>query len=115
MSELINELRKRGCDIDGTMGRFLDDEEFYGQCYAQVMVDDNYKRLKDALAQDNTVEAFEAAHSLKGVIANMGITPMYDVVVDIVEPLRAGNSAGLMPICDKLLAMREEYAALVTD
>ena len=32
--------------------------------------------------------AFEAAHTLKGVTGNMGLTPLYDAVCTIVEPLR---------------------------
>ena len=39
--------------------------------------------------------AFEAAHTLKGVTGNMGLTPLYDAVCTIVEPLRTGRTGGL--------------------
>lgn len=38
-------------------------------------------------ARDYTA-AFEAAHTLKGVVGNMGLTPLYQAVCEIVEPLR---------------------------
>lgn len=45
----------------------------------------------------------------------MGLTPLYDTVVEIVEPLRAGNAQGLMPLYDKLLAQRDELRRAVAE
>ena len=46
--------------------------------------------------------AFEAAHTLKGVTGNMGLTPLYDAVCTIVEPLRTGED-------------REDYTKMYED
>lgn len=48
-----------------------------------------------------------APHTLKGVLANLGLTPIYDIVVRIVEPLRAKSAEGVMEEYEKLLAARE--------
>ncbi len=37
--------------------------------------------------------AFEAAHTLKGVAGNLGLTPLYEAVCAIVEPLRSRAGA----------------------
>ena len=51
---------------------------------------DVYKR--QALKDKDYGEAFTAAHTLKGVTANMGLTPLFDRVCAIVEPLRLGEA-----------------------
>lgn len=99
--------------MEGAMNRFLQDEDFYLDCYKQVLDDEAFGKLKESLDAGNTEDAFHYAHTLKGVIANMGLTPMYDTVVEIVEPLRAGSMDGLMPIYEKLMQEREDFKQLI--
>ena len=54
--------------------------------------DDNMEKLNDALNTGNIAGAYEAAHTLKGVAGNLGLTPLYEAVSDIVEPLRRGET-----------------------
>lgn len=113
MSELTDKLQSMGCDMDGALNRFLQDENFYLDCYKQVLDDEAFGKLKEALENKQTEEAFHYAHTLKGVIANMGLTPLYNIVVRIVEPLRAGSIENLMPIYEELMTEREKYKALL--
>ncbi|MCR5715545.1 MAG: Hpt domain-containing protein [Lachnospiraceae bacterium] len=113
MSKLTEELRTMGCDMDGALNRFLQDEEFYAECYAQVMSDPSFDQLKSALDAGDVEEAFHCAHTLKGVIANMGLTPLLNIVVDLVEPLRAGKLDGMQEKYAALLAERKKYEALL--
>ena len=53
--------------------------------------DPAFAGLGEALAAKDVDTAFRHAHTLKGLIANMGLTPLYDLAVQIVEPLRAGQ------------------------
>ena len=52
--------------------------------------------------------AFQAAHTLKGVSGNLGLTPLYEVVCDIVEPLRHGEKRSDYPAM--LEKIEEEFA-----
>ena len=54
-----------------------------------------------------------STHTLKGVFANMGITPMFDTVEKIVEPLRAGINDGLMPVYEELSREREHLRSII--
>ncbi|MBR2100374.1 MAG: Hpt domain-containing protein [Eubacterium sp.] len=36
-----------------------------------------------ALKNNNLDEGFEIAHSLKGVLGNLSLTPLYDIMVEI--------------------------------
>lgn len=91
MSALLNDLRERGCDVDSAMTRFLNNEAFYAKLYKKFVNDASFADLGEALNAKNADLAFRHAHTLKGLTANMGLTPLYDIVVQIVEPLRAGT------------------------
>ena len=44
--------------------------------------------LEDAVASKDLDKAFDAAHSLKGVLGNLALTPVYQPVYEITELLR---------------------------
>ncbi len=90
MIALLNELRDRGCDVEGALVRFLNKEDFYAKCYKKFLDDPAFTALDQALKDKDADAAFRHAHTLKGLIANMGLTPLYEIVVKIVEPLRGG-------------------------
>lgn len=113
MGSVIEELREWHCDVDGALARFLDDEGLYTSCLGAVLEDQAFAGLGEALKAHEVSEAFDYAHTLKGVLANMGLTPMFDIAVRIVEPLRAGNDEGLMPIYEELLQAKERLAGLL--
>lgn len=113
MNEVIEKLRKKGCDIDGAMSRFLGDEELYMSCFNDVLNDAAFGQLKEALEADNAQAAFDAAHTLKGVISQMGLTSLLKITVEIVEPLRNGKTRGMLRLYDKLICERDKYAALI--
>lgn len=113
MEKLLGILRDWNCDIDGAMARFMNDQELYRHCLCAVVDDKAFIRLGEALKEGNAAEAFDQAHTLKGVIANMGLTPMYDIIVEIVEPLRAGTCEPLLPLYNKLIEANEKLRKLL--
>lgn len=78
-----------GADYQATMNRFMGNETMYLKFLDMLFQDDNLQKLGSAINDNNMNSAFEAAHTLKGVVANMGLTPLYSAVCAIVEPLRA--------------------------
>lgn len=110
MSCSIQQLLKDfGCtDLKSTMARFLDDEEFYVMILNQMLEDPGFAQLETQLSGTDVKAVFDTAHMLKGIIANCGIMPMFDEIVKIVEPLRAGNIEGLLPYFKKKVELRDE-------
>ena len=90
MSELLDRCRKYGADVEGTMERFIDDEELYECCLKEFSEDKGFKELESALKKEYQ-EAFECAHALKGVAGNLGLTPLFGAVSELVESLRASE------------------------
>ena len=113
MTTVLTKLKNWGCDVDGAMERFMGDEELYASCLQAVVNDKAYGALYDALMENNCQKAFDSAHTLKGVLANMGLTPMYQIVVEIVEPLRAGNMENLLPKYEILVGANEQLRSII--
>lgn len=109
MSALTDKLAAYGCNIDEAMGRFLNNEAFYGKCYGKFVADKAFARLGEALKAGDVKGSFEAAHDLKGISANMGITPVYELIVGMVEVLRAGRMPeDAMETYQKLMEMHAD-------
>lgn len=82
-------LEAYGVDYQTTMDRFMGNEKLYLRLLDMLFADTNLEKLGTALEAGDLPSAFEAAHTLKGVVGNMGLTPLYQAVCAIVEPLRA--------------------------
>ena len=113
MDELIMELEKRGCDMKATLERFIDDKEFYRDCLLSVLSDSNFNMLGDLLKSHDIKGAFDCAHTIKGLIANMGIEELNNIIVRIVEPLRSGQDEGLIEVYNELMEKKKVYDELV--
>ncbi len=104
MSMLIARLKAYGADMDGAMSRFLDDEELYASCFVSFLDDPCFSALGHALETGNYTEAFDAAHTLKGVAGNMGLSPIYDSICNLVTPLRSNDYTNLQPLYAEVMA-----------
>lgn len=91
MSRFREIMEEYGVDYEVTMTRFMGNEQLYLRLLDMLFQDKNLLELGDALAADDMTRAFEAAHTLKGVVGNMGLSPLYGAVCAIVEPLRTEN------------------------
>lgn len=115
MNKLCSELKAWNCDIEGAMNRCLNDEDFYCKLLKTVMLEKAFEELGTTLEAGDISRSFDIAHTLKGTLANVGLTPLYDLIVQIVEPLRAGNIQGLAIPYLKLTAKKEEFDSIMRD
>ena len=79
-------LTEAGINVDTALKRFLDDEEMYFELMS---------RLKQAVQNGSVDDAFEAAHALKGLCANLSIDSMSKMIVPMVEILRDRSMEGI--------------------
>lgn len=91
MPEFKEVFEEYGADYSSTMARFLGNEGMYLRFLDMLFQDETMQQLGSALDSEEYDAAFAAAHTLKGVVGNMGLTPFYNAVCAIVEPLRAGE------------------------
>lgn len=113
MTQILQQLKDSGCDIDGALARTLNDETFLLHCLSVAMEGPEFAELGTALEQNDAKAAFEYAHALKGVLGNVGLTPLLNHVVKIVEPLRAGHADHLMDEYDLLMKEKEHISGIL--
>ncbi|BAL00902.1 hypothetical protein OBV_37030 [Oscillibacter valericigenes Sjm18-20] len=115
MSELTDKLRAMGADMDGAMNRLMNSEELYATCFGYFMDDPAFAALGSALDSKDYTAAFEAAHSLKGVAGNLGLTRLYELSGQLAEPLRHGQpgDADLSGLYAVLVEERDNLKPLV--
>ena len=81
---------KIGSSYSDVFARFSD-EEFILHFVLKFGQDKSFDNLKAALESGDVTVAFRAAHTLKGVTANLGFTELYEKDYVITEALRAGD------------------------
>lgn len=82
------QLEEGGADVETTLKRFMGNETIYQKFLGKFPDDPNYVKLGENLEEGAFVAAYECAHALKGVVGNLGLTPIYQRVSDLVEELR---------------------------
>ena len=108
----INTLRQFGANVQDGLTRCLNDEGFYLEMVQMALDEKTYKKLSDAIGSGDIKAVFEAAHALKGVLANVALTPLYDVASEITELSRSGQDADYPAKLEKIMRLRGELIAL---
>ena len=75
---MLTKLREAGCDMEGTLERFMNNEALCMKFLKKFPQDVTFGEMKKAFAQGNTEEFFKAAHTMKGVSGNLGLSSLYD-------------------------------------
>ncbi|MBQ3920648.1 MAG: Hpt domain-containing protein [Firmicutes bacterium] len=108
----VDALKQFGADTADGLGRCLNNEAFYLKLVGRVPGDKNFDKLSESIAQGDKKSAFEAAHALKGIMANLGITPLYEPISSLTELLRDELDADYPALLEKILKLRDELSAM---
>lgn len=109
----IRDLKQFGADTDEGLARCLGNEGLYLRLVGMIPNEKSFGQLQDALEAKDLDRAFEAAHSLKGVLGNLSLTPMYKVCSEMTELLRARTDTDYSQYISELLRLRGELSALL--
>ena len=85
----IEGLREFGANVDEGVTRCAGKEELYLKLVGRIPADKGFAALPEAIANGDLDGAFEYAHGLKGVLANLSLTPILEPVERITESLRS--------------------------
>lgn len=109
----VEDLKRLGANTEEGLARCLNNEQFYLRLAEKALRDDAmFEKLGTALDQGDLTVGFEAAHALKGVLANLSLTPLLDPVSEITELLRAGTRGDCDRLYAKIVEERGKFLAL---
>lgn len=99
-------LESLGMDLQQTLGRFVGNEGLLFKFLGKFKSDASYTQLADAMEQNDLEMAFHAAHTLKGVVGNLGLGTLFDTTSDVVELLRTQDMPSAQ---EQFPAVRDAY------
>ena len=111
----IDALKAFGANVDEGLTRCMKNEGFYFRLVKMAVQDAGYGKLQAALNEGNLDAAFEAAHGLKGILANLALTPILTPVSQMTELLRARTKTDYQPLLEQMMAKRDELAAICAE
>ena len=81
-------LESAGMEIDRTVERFSGNEGIYVKFLKKFPDDENLTQLSQAVAAGDDETALRAAHTLKGLCANLGMKTLYELCSEMVRLYR---------------------------
>ncbi len=93
--------------------RMLRREELISKFLKKYTTDMTFSKLEDAMNTGSVQDIFKAAHSLKGVVANLGLKPLVDEVGNLVEITRTGESDGISKIFENIRSKHFDIIKLI--
>ena len=82
------QLEENCADVEATLKRFMGNDAIYQKFLGKFPADPNYANLGTNIEAGAFEEAYKCAHALKGVVGNLGLTPIFEKVSALVEELR---------------------------
>ena len=111
----VDTLRAFGANVDEGLGRCMGREDFYLRLVKMVRTDTNIVRLREAVDAGDLKAGFEAAHALKGVLANLALTPVLTPVQELTELLRARTEMDYTPLLQEARVQMDRLLALIRE
>ena len=102
-----------GASYDEGMARCLNKEDFYFKMIRMVAANEKFASLGSALIAKDLQAAFEDAHALKGIVANVSLTPLSDALEAIVEPLRRREDIDYTVMYARIVALKKQLDEIV--
>jgi histidine phosphotransfer protein HptB len=110
MSKLEEFYASVGSNASDVIGRLGGSEALVKRFLGKFPNDESFSLLEKSLNENDTETAFRAAHTLKGLAANLGIKSLYAKAVDVTEHLRGGD---LESGKKDFPALKDEYEAVL--
>lgn len=91
MDNLEQFFASAGSDAGNIIGRLGGNSSLVKMFLSKFPSDGSFSELKKALNDGDVSVAFRAAHTLKGVCANLGLQNLYEKASSVTEMLRGGS------------------------
>ena len=107
----IEALNNYGANTREGLTRCMNNEEFYIMLVKKALADRRLDQLENQIADNDLEAAFETAHALKGMYANLSLDPLTKPVSEITEMLRNKTDADYSQL---LTEAKKQFTALTS-
>ena len=116
--QMFDELNALGADLNSALARFMGNAQLLEMILKKTP--ESIEKNGDVVEQidaGNIDAAILKAHTLKGNMGNLSITPLYEAYTEITELLRAGKTAearektlAIQPLQKQVIAVIERHS-----
>ncbi|MBQ9461192.1 MAG: Hpt domain-containing protein [Clostridia bacterium] len=108
----VDALRNFGANVDEGIARCMGKEDFYLMLVGRALDDKKLTVLEKQLGEKDIDGAFETAHALKGMYANLSLDPLTKPVSEMTELLRSRTDTDYTQLLEEAKAQFEKLSAL---
>ena len=108
----IEKLRNYGANVDEGLQRCVNNETLYLRLVDKAIRDPAFDALKEIPETGDLERGFELAHALKGVTANLSLTPLYNPIYEITELFRNRTDTDYRPLIEVISEKRDQLISL---
>ena len=98
----IETLKEFGADVNEGLNRCMNNESFYLMLIGKALADNRLEQLEEQLNNKDLDGAFESAHALKGMYANLSLTPLSKPIIEMTELLRSRTEMDYSSLLDEV-------------
>ena len=114
-AERRTRLEEAGIDVGEALERMLGSEALLERLLGKFPADPNFAALCEALAEGDAQRAVAAAHTLKGVCANLSMTGLHSLFTRQVEALRGGDMSAAAQLMEQIAPAMATVTAAIGD
>lgn len=96
-----------GVDVGATLRRFGNQEALWRRFLLKFPQDPTFASLGEAVSAGGMGDVERAAHTLKGIAANLGFDALSQCSAALVEAVRSGEEHRVAPLYERLSAEHE--------
>lgn len=108
----IETLKGYGANVNEGLTRCMNNEEFYIMLVNKALADKRLDQLEQQIKDKDLDAAFETAHALKGMYANLALDPIAKPVSEMTELLRSRSAVDYSALIEEAKSQYEVLSGL---
>lgn len=110
---LIDELVELGVNKEDAMQRFMNNSALYERMLKKLPKSVREFEVLPYLESGDYAQALSNAHTLKGVMGNLSVIPLYDAYTEIVALLRLNNNQRAVDVMKSIIEIQDKIISCI--
>lgn len=107
-------LKEAGVDTEGAVRRFSGNAALYERFLNKFLTDPTFGKVTESFDKGDAEDAILTTHTFKGLTANLGLNPLFDLSAEMVNQLRAGQFKEASENYPKLKAAYDSICRIIS-